>query len=89
MLLSRNLPHFEQVREEQGYGKNEQLTHDKVVLYVTGEDKFVVEGAKNRRTLKTLLKITPNEKLGIDVESFDKTILDMSRMQDDLRYGGE
>ena len=89
IMLSRNLPHFEQVREEQGYGKNEQLTHDKVVLYVTGEDKFVVEGAKNRRTLKTLLKITPNEKLGIDVESFDKTILDMSRMQDDLRYGGE
>lgn len=89
IMLSRNLSHFEQVRKEHGYGKNEQLTHDKVVLYVTGEAKFVVEGAKNKRTLKTLLKITPDEKLGIDVESFDKTILDMGRMQDDLRYGGE
>lgn len=89
IMLSRNLSHFEQVRKEHGYGKNEQLTHDKVVLYVTGEAKFVVERAKNKRTLKTLLKITPDEKLGIDVESFDKTISDMGRMQDDLRYGGE
>ncbi len=89
IMLSRNLSHFEQVRKEHRYEKNEQLTHDKVVLYVTGEAKFVVEGAKNKRTLKTLIKITPDEKLGIDVESFDRTILDMSKMQDDLRYGGE
>ena len=89
IMLSRNLSHFEQVRKEHGYEKNEQLTHDKVVLYVTGEAKFVVEGAKNKRTLKTLIKIIPEEKLGIDVEAFDKTILDMGKMQDDLRYGGE
>lgn len=89
LMLSRNLPHFANVRLKNGYAKDENLSRDKVVLYITGEAKFEVEGVKNKRTLTTLLKVIPDPKLGLDVKAFDQTILDMSQIQDDLRYGDE
>lgn len=88
LMLSRELPHFAEVRRQNGYRPDESLAPEKVVLYVTGEDKFEVEGSQKRRTMTTLLKVTPHPKLGLDVKSFDQTILDMNQIQDDLRYGG-
>ncbi|MEN9867961.1 MAG: hypothetical protein RL748_3551 [Pseudomonadota bacterium] len=89
LMLSRNLPHFAQVRASHGYQPEEQLQPDQVLLYVTGSAKSEVKGAKTKRTINTLIKVTPDHKLGLDVQSFDQTILDMNQMQDELRYGGE
>lgn len=89
IMLSRNLQHYDRVRAENSYLKDEKLSHDQVVLYMTGEAKFEVEGSKTRKTLTTLRKINADSKLGLDVVSFDQTILDMNKMQDDLRYGGD
>ena len=89
IMLSRNLPHFVAAREQHGYAADEGLPHEKVALYITGEAKFEVEGAKNKKTLTTLIKVLPDPKLGLDVQAFDQTILDMNQIQDDLRYGGE
>lgn len=88
LMLSRELPHFAEVRQKNGYLPEESLAPEKVVLYVTGEGKFEVEGSAKRRTLTTLVQVKPDPKLGLDVKSFDQTILDMNRIQDDLRYGG-
>lgn len=89
IMLSRDLPHFFKVREKHGYTIDEQLAYDKVALYVTGKAKFDIEGATNQRTLTTLIKSLPDPKLGLDVKSFDLTIMDMNQIQDDLRYGAE
>ncbi len=89
LMLSRNLPHFAQVRTSHGYQQEEQLRPDQVLLYVTGEARPERKGTKSRRTVNTLIKVTPDPKLGLDVQSFDQTILDMNQMQDELRYGGE
>jgi AAA ATPase domain len=89
LMLSRNLPHFAQVRASHGYQPEEQLRPDQVLLYVTGEARAEGKGAKGKRTINTLIKVTPDPKLGLDVQTFDQTILDMNQMQDDLRYGGE
>lgn len=89
LMLSRNLPHFANVRMKYDYDQVENLSHDKVVLYITGEAKFEVKGANKKRTLTTLLKTIPDSKLGLDVKTFDQTILDMNLIQDALRYGAE
>ena len=89
LMLSRNLPHFAQVRASHGYQPEEQLQTDQVLLYVTGSAKPEGKGAKGKRTINTLIKVTPDPKLGLDVQTFDQTILDMNQMQDELRYGGE
>jgi hypothetical protein len=88
-MLSRNLPHFAQVRASHGYQAQEKLRTDQVLLYVTGSAKPEGKGAKGERTINTLIKVTPDPKLGLAVQSFDQTILAMNQMQDELRYGGE
>lgn len=89
VMLNRNLPHYAEVRRQHGYSEDERLAPDRVRLYYTGEGLFSVEGAKQRRRLTTLLLANIDPRLGIDVETFDQTIMDMTQMQDDLRYGGE
>lgn len=89
IILSRNLPHYAQVRQQHGYTEYEYLAPSRVLLYITGKALFEVDGAIKRRNLTTLIKVKPDPRLGIDVKTFDQTILDMSGMQDDLRYGGE
>jgi len=89
IMLSRNLPHFETIRKKYHYVQEEHLDSTRVRLYYTGDDLFDVPGAKTRKRLTTLLSATIDPRLGIDVKTFDQTIIEMSSMQDDLRYGGE
>ncbi len=87
IMLSRNLPHISRVRDKNGYSSDEKLGHNQVVLYVTGQESNNLNSPKRKHGVTTLLKIVPDEKLGLDVDTFDQTILDMNQMQDELRYG--
>ncbi len=89
IMLARDLPHFASVRAQNNYAEHERLPPERVRLYYTGKALFDVEDAKKRRRLTTLLPARIDPGLGIDVKTFDQTIIDMNRMQDDLRYGGE
>lgn len=85
IMMARKLPHFEAVKKKYGYEEWEALNSQKVRAYYTGLDP-AVKKAKKQMILNPV-KITPN--LGIDVKTFDYTILEMASMQDDLRYGGD
>jgi len=83
IMLSRNLSHYAQVKQQYHYSENEHLKPSSVLLYITGKE------SNRKRALIALHKVIPDPKIGIDVETFDQTIIDMSSMQDELRYGGE
>lgn len=89
LMLSRNLPHFQQIRERHQYAQNEALDLGKVLLYIVENDNMASDHSQGGLIRSRMVKVRPDPKLGLDVASFDQTILDMSQMQDDLRYGGE
>jgi hypothetical protein len=89
LMLSRNLPHYADVRKKHGYAQAECLQVAQVVLYATGDVKCDTDAVKAKRARATLIKVTPDPQLGLDVQTFDQTIIAMNQMQDEIRYGAE
>lgn len=87
IMLARSGDHTESVRKEFGYGADEYLKAEKVLLYVAN-GKTLTPAGKQRRGTSTFKRVAPSDALGLTVEIFDSTIIEMGRIQDALRYGG-
>lgn len=86
IMLARATSHAEAVRSKFGYGIDECLSPEKVVLYVANGRKLTKTGRQSAGT-STLVRIVPDPTLGLAAEIFDSTIIDMGKVQDALRYG--
>ncbi|MCY3740394.1 MAG: ATP-binding protein [Candidatus Poribacteria bacterium] len=90
IMLNHDKPHLKRVAEENGYRDNELINVDQVKVYVAEEALMPLEeGQKRRRRGHTLVPAKIHPKFGIGVHSFDKTIDDMNRIQDDIVWGEE
>ena len=86
MMLSRNLPHMQAVRTRFSYANDEQLSPEKVVLYIANGKEFTASG-RAKKGSGTLEQVKPDPKLGLEASIFDSAIIEMGDMQDALRYG--
>jgi AAA ATPase domain len=86
IMLARATPHAEATRSKFGYGLDECLSTEKVVLYVANGRKLTKTGRQSAGT-STLVRVDPSPTLGLAAEIFDSTIIDMGKVQDALRYG--
>ncbi len=90
IMLNHDKPHLKRVAEENGYKKSELINSDQVKLYVAKEQLMPLEeGQKRRRRGHTLVPAKIHPRFGIAVPSFDKTIDDMNRIQDEIVWGEE
>lgn len=90
IMLNHDKPHLKRVAEENGYQDSELINADQVKVYVAEEALMPLEeGQKRRRRGHTLVPAKIHPELGIGVSSFDKTIDDMNRIQDDIVWGEE
>ena len=90
IMLNHDKPHLKRVAEENGYRDNELINVDQVKVYIAEKSLLPLEeGQKRRRRGHTLVPAKIHPELGIGVSSFDKTIDDMNRIQDDIVWGGE
>lgn len=89
IMFSQNLSHIAKVRENFGYATDETLHPQNICLYVANGRPRTSTGRAKRNSVSTLLKITPDTKLGLSAEIFDATIIEMGQVQDALRYGVE
>ena len=90
IMLNHDKPHLKKVAEENGYQQSELINADQVKVYVAEEALMPLEeGQKRRRRGHTLVPAKIHPELGIGVSSFDKTIDDMNRIQDDIVWGEE
>ena len=90
IMLNHDTPHLKRVAEENGYQKSELINTDQVKVYVAEEALMPLEeGQKRRRKGHTLVPAKIHPRFGIDVGSFDKTIDDMNRIQDEIVWGAE
>jgi len=90
IMLNHDKPHLKRVAEENGYQDSELINADQVKVYVAEKALLPLEeGQKRRRRGHTLVPAKIHPKFGIGVHSFDKTIDDMNRIQDDIVWGEE
>jgi hypothetical protein len=87
IMFARKLEHIPQVRHKFGYAEDEYLRPQDVRLYVANGKAKTTKGRIKKDARSTLVCITPDEKLGLEAEIFDSTIIDMGKVQDALRYG--
>ena len=90
IMLNHDTPHLKRVTEENGYKKSELIKADQVKVYVAEKALLPLEeGQKRRKRGHTLVPAKIHPKFGIGVSSFDKTIDDMNRIQDEIVWGEE
>ena len=90
IMLNHDKPHLKRIAEENGYRDNELINVDQVKVYVAEKALLPLEkGQKRRKRGHTLVPANIDPKFGIGVSSFDKTIDDMNRIQDDIVWGEE
>ena len=90
IMLNHDTPHLKRVAEENGYQDTELIKAKQVKVYIAEKALMPLEkGQKRRRRGHTLVPAKIHPELGIGVSSFDKTIDDMNRIQDDIVWGAE
>ena len=90
IMLNHDKPHLKRVAEENGYQDSELISVDQVKVYIAEKALLPLEkGQKRRKRGHTLVPAKIHPELGIGVSSFDKTIDDMNRIQDDIVWGEE
>lgn len=90
IMLNHDTPHLKRVAEENGYKKSELITADQVKVYVAEKALLPLEeGQKRRKRGHTLVPAKIHPRFGIGVSSFDKTIDDLNRIQDEIVWGEE
>ncbi|MBN2326941.1 MAG: ATP-binding protein [Candidatus Omnitrophica bacterium] len=89
IMLNQNAPHLNKIRENEGYKKEELIAGDQIRVYMAKEDIVLLSGNTRRTSCLTLVPADIDPELGIEASSFDKTINDMNRIQEDILFGGE
>ncbi|MBN2207894.1 MAG: ATP-binding protein [Candidatus Coatesbacteria bacterium] len=88
IMLNRDDPHIAEIREKEGYRPGELISADRVKVYIAGKSLLKLNG-KRRSKVCTLTPADVDPELGIEAKSFDDTINDMNRIQQDILFGGE
>ena len=90
IMLNHDKPHLKRVAEENGYQDSELLNAEQVKVYMTEKALLPLEeGQKRRKRGYTLVPANIHPQFGVEVSSFDKTIDDMNRIQDEIVWGEE
>ena len=86
LLLNQNGDGFKKIATEEHYEKEELLDASKVRVYIAGKCKQKKQENKRKTLCHSFTPAPLSQDKGIEVESFDKTIDDMNRIQDRILW---
>jgi ABC-type branched-subunit amino acid transport system ATPase component len=89
IMLNSDGERLRAIAERENYRSSELLNADKVKVYIAEEALIKLDGAQRKTKCQTLVQADIDSKLGIEARSFDKTIEDMNRIQEEIIWGGE
>lgn len=89
IMLGRGKPHLERIRKREGYRSDELLSADRIRVYIAEEGLVLLDGNSKRSKCLTMSEADIDPDLGIEARSFDTTIEDMNRVQEEIVWGGE
>lgn len=87
IMLNQGAERLKALAEQEHYKESELLTSDKIRVYIAEEALVKSDGAQRRTKCQTLVAADIDSKLGIEARSFDKTIEDMNRIQEEILWG--
>ena len=89
IMLNHNKPRLKEIAASEGYNTDELLSADKVKVYIAEEALVKLNGGQRKTRCQTLTAADIDAKMGIEAPSFDKTIEEMNRIQEEIVWGGE
>jgi ABC-type multidrug transport system ATPase subunit len=89
IMLNQGGKRLKVLAEREHYRDSEMLNPDKVRVYIAEEVLIKMDGAKKKTKCQTLTQADIDSKFGIEARSFDKTIEDMNRIQEEIVWGGD
>ncbi|MDQ7073619.1 MAG: ATP-binding protein [Gammaproteobacteria bacterium] len=87
IMLKQEKTYLKTIAAAEGYKQDELMSPDKVRVYIAEEQLMMLDGAKRRKRCLTLVAAEISPELGIDARSFDKTINEMNRVQEEIMWG--
>lgn len=87
IMLGRDKPHLAGIREREGYRSDELLAVERIRVYIAEEALVLLDGNSKRSRCITLIEANIDPDLGIEARSFDATIDEMNRIQDEIVWG--
>jgi len=89
IMLNHDKPYLKKISEREGYKKEELLSDNKIKVYIAEEDLVKLEGGHRKTRCLTFIPADIDPELGIEVRSFDTTIDNMNRIQEEIIWGEE
>jgi len=89
IMLNHDRPHLKKIVEREKYLKEELLSSDKVKVYIAEKTLMKQKGKTRQSQCNTLIPADISPELGIEARSFDETIEEMNRIQEEIIWGGE
>lgn len=89
IMLNQGGKRINQIIKEESYKKSELIKPEKLRVYIAEKASVLIKGNKKKSKCLTLVPADIDEKLGIEARSFDATIEDMNRIQEDIIWGGD
>jgi len=89
IMLNQGGERLSSLADREHYKASEMLNADKVRVYIAEEALIKLDGAQRKTRCQTLIQADIDSNLGIEARSFDKTIEDMNRIQEEIVWGGE
>jgi hypothetical protein len=89
IMLNQGGERLRALAERESYRDSEILNPEKVRVYIAEEALVKLDGAQRKTKCQTLVQADIDSKLGIEARSFDKTIEDMNRIQEEIVWGGD
>ena len=88
IMLNRDEPRIREIAKREGYRTEELLSPQQIKVYMA-EKTLVQLGEGRRKSRLTFVAAKIDPEVGIEARSFDKTIEDMNRIQEEIVWGGE
>jgi predicted ATPase len=89
IMLHQGGERLKKLAGRERYNDSEVLDPRRVKVYIAEEALIKLDSAKKKGRYPTLVAAEIDSRLGIDARSFDKTIEDMNRIQDEIVWGGD
>lgn len=89
IMLNQDKARLKEIARQEGYGEEELLEASKVRVYIAEEALVKLDGGVRKTRCNTLVAAEVDPERGIEARSFDTTIEDMNRIQEEIVWGDD
>ena len=89
IMLNQDDQRMQGIAEREKYKQVELMSAEKIKVYIAEEALIQVDGLKRKIRCQTLVPAEIDPAMGIEAKSFDQTIDDMNRIQEEIVWGGD